>query len=310
MKAVNSSIDWNSMPGHPDGPMLDAALAQARAENHGAGPQNAPPLTARALDNWKRRTRRLRHFDPAAERTRARERIREKMEAHEERRLLAVARAGRDVCWTEDDAKDPLVTVRIATYNRAQLLVERAIESVLNQSYKNLEILVVGDACDDATSEAVQTIRDDRLCFVNLPTRGTYPEAPRTAWRQVAGTHPMNAALVLARGNWIAPCDDDDSFTPNHVERLLTHAIENRLEMVWSRTALRRDDNWRVTTGPELKMGQISHGSVLYSLGLRFFRHSNTSWKLGEPGDWNLWRRMRDAGVRIGFMDELTYLAY
>lgn len=120
----------------------------------------------------------------------------------------------------------------------------------------------------------------------------------------------MNAALVLARGRWIAPCDDDDSFTPNHVERLLTHAIENRLELVWSRTALRRGDAWRVTMGPDLKVGHISHGSVLYSLGLRFFRHSNTSWKLGEPGDWNLWRRMRDAGVRIGFLDELTYLAY
>jgi glycosyltransferase involved in cell wall biosynthesis len=231
------------------------------------------------------------------------------MAAHEERRLLAVVRAGRDVCWTDDDAEEPLVTVRIATYNRGPLIVERAIESVLNQSYKNLEILVVGDACDEATSEAVQNVRDDRLCFVNLPTRGIYPE-PRTARHQVAGTHPMNAALVLARGRWIAPCDDDDSFTPTHVERLLTHAIENRLEMAWSRTAMRKGDSWRVTSSSELKVGHIGHGSVLYSLGLRFFRHSNTSWKLGEPGDWNLWRRMRDAGVRIGFLDELTYLHY
>ena len=73
---------------------------------------------------------------------------------------------------------------------------------------------------------------------------------------------------------------------------------------------MREGEKWRVTSGPELQMGHISHGSVLYSLGLRFFRHSNTSWKLHEPGDWNLWRRMRDAGVRIGFMDELTYLHY
>jgi len=306
---VDSPIDWESMPGHPDGAILEAALAQARAADHGAGPQSAPRLSARAFDVLKRRTRRLRHFDLEAERTRARERIREKMEAHEERRLLAVVRAGRDVCWTDDDANDPLVTVRIATYNRPQLLVERAIASVLNQSYKNLEILAVGDACDDATNEAVRSVRDDRLRFVNLPTRGLYPEA-RTAKWQVAGSHPMNAALVLASGRWIAPCDDDDCFTPNHVERLLSHAIENRLEMVWSRSALRKGDSWQVTSSSKLEPGSVGHGSVFYSLGLRFFRYNNASWKLGEPGDWNLWRRMRDAGVRMGFMDELTYLAY
>jgi hypothetical protein len=298
------------MPGRPDGVVLEAALARARAEADGPTALSPGPLPGRALDELKRRTRRLRHFAPAAERDRVRERIRERMEAHEERRLLAAVRAGRDVCWTDDDATDPLVTVRIATYDRRTITVARAIESVLNQSYRNLEILVVGDACDEPTSETVRSLGDDRIRFVNLPTRGIYPEASRTAKRQVAGTYPMNAALVLARGRWIAPCDDDDTFTPNHVENLLAYAIENRLEMVWSRAAFRKGDDWWVTSSSELKIGHIAHGSVLYSLGLRFFRHSNTCWKLGEPGDWNLWRRMRDAGVRIGFMDELTYLAY
>jgi hypothetical protein len=307
---VESSIDWGSIPGHPDGAVLEAALARARSASDDATSPSSGPLRVRALEQLKRRTRRLRHPAPAAEIDRVRERIRERMEAHEERRLLTVVRAGRDVCWSDDDADDPLVTVRIATYDRRPVTVARAIESVLNQSYANLEILVVGDASDEPTSEAVQKFGDERIRFVNLPTRGIYPDAPRIARRQVAGTHPMNAALALARGRWIAPCDDDDTFTPNHVERLLGHAIDNRLEMVWSRAALRRGDDWWVTSSSELKIGHIAHGTVLYSLGLRFFRHSNTSWKLNEPGDWNLWRRMRDAGVRIGFMDELTYIAY
>lgn len=300
MDAVDGSADWTAMPGQPDGAELEAALAVARAKSE---ERIAPRATL------KERTRRIRRFDYATERDCARERIRERMQAHDERRLLATARAGRDVCWPDGDTTNPLVTVRIATYNRGPLIVERALASVLNQSYKNLEILVVGDACDEATSEAVQGARDERVRFVNLPTRGVYPEDPRARWA-VAGTHPMNAALFLARGSWIAPCDDDDSFTPTHVERLLTHAVENRLEMVWSRAALRFGDEWWVTWASELRMSQISHGSVLYSLGLRFFRHSDTCWKLGEPGDWNLWRRMRDAGVRMGFLDELTYLHY
>src|SRR5437763_3537813 len=117
VRGVDSSIDWQSMPGRPDGAALEAALAQARAQSAGGGPHSTGPLGARAFTSFKRRTYRLRHFDPAAERDRAREKILERMQAHEERRLLAVVRAGRDVCWTEDDATNPLVTVRIATYN-------------------------------------------------------------------------------------------------------------------------------------------------------------------------------------------------
>jgi len=224
--------------------------------------------------------------------------------------LLAQARAGRDVCWTHDEGTDPLVSVRIATYNRGRLIVERAIESVLDQSYRKLEILVVGDACDESTAAAVLSIKDERLRFINLPTRGLYPDHPLARW-MVAGAHPMNAALALARGTWLAPCDDDDRFTRTHVEQLLEHALRHRLEMVWSRAALRQPDGgWIVTKGPPPRRGQVSHGSVMYSLGLRFFQHNPTCWKLPEPGDWNLWRRMLQAGVRIGFLDELTYFHY
>jgi hypothetical protein len=238
------------------------------------------------------------------------ERIRELIQGQEERRLLAQARAGRDICWADDQDSDPLVTVRIATYNRGPLIAERTIPSVLDQTYRNLEVLVVGDACDDVTAAAVRSFDDGRLRFINLPTRGMYPDDRQARW-MVAGTHPMNAALSLARGTWIAPCDDDDQFTPTHVERLLEHALRHRLEMVWSRAGLRQaNDTWTVTLGPPLRHGQISHGSVIYSLGLRFFQHSNTSWKLPEPGDWNLWRRMQSAGVRMGFLDELTYFHY
>jgi hypothetical protein len=265
----------------------------------------------RSWDRARRVAGRFRRAHSAAQVATAEfERAREWIEGQEERRLLSQARAGRDVVWTQDDATDPLVTVRIATYNRGRILADRAIQSILGQTYRNLEVLVVGDACDQATSEAVESIGDERLRFVNLPTRGLYPEDAMARW-MVAGTHPMNAALALARGSWIAPCDDDDKFSPTHIEQLLEHAIHNRLEMVWSRAALRRlDGGWSVTLGPPLQYGHISHGSVLYSLGLRFFRHSNTSWKLPEPGDWNLWRRMERAGVRIGFLDELTYFHY
>ena len=236
------------------------------------------------------------------------ESLRERLASIEERRLLQVVRDGRIVCW--DDQDEPLVTIRIATFNRGPLVAERAIASALAQTYERLEILVVGDNCDPETEKAVLSVTDPRLRFINLPARGIYPTDPRKRW-MVAGAAPMNAALALARGDWIAPCDDDDELTPDHVAVLLDTARHQKLEMVYSKARMEvRPGQWKVVGKRRLRHGHITHGSVLYSTGLRFLRHNDTSWKLREPGDWNLWKRMQRIGVRIGFLNKVTYIHY
>lgn len=238
------------------------------------------------------------------------ERIRDRLETVEERRLLAVARDGRDVCWTDEGVDEPLVTIRIATYDRGRMVADRALASAIAQTYERLEILVVGDDCDAETEAAVRSVDDPRIRFVNLGARGTYPDHVRHR-RMVAGSHPMNIALGLARGTWLAPCDDDDELTADHVEVLLAHARRHRLEMVWSRARTELwPDEWHEIGSPKVEKGGFAHGSVLYSSGLRFMRHSNTSWKMLEPSDWNLWKRMDRIGVRMGFCDHLTYVHY
>ncbi|MGO9196466.1 MAG: glycosyltransferase family 2 protein [Acidimicrobiales bacterium] len=236
--------------------------------------------------------------------------VREQMEGIEERRLLAIARGPNELCWEADDEPEPLVTVRIATYNRGPMVAERAIASALRQSYERVEVLVIGDHCDEATERAVRAVRDSRVRFFNLPVRGSYPADPMLRW-MVAGAAPMNAGLGLAEGKWLAPCDDDDEFTDDHVEVLLAEARSSRLELVWSQAEVEDEQGrWRVLGSEPLAQGEISHGTVLYSSHLRHFSHSITSWKLDEPADWNLWRRMARAGVRTGFLPRVTYRHY
>lgn len=240
----------------------------------------------------------------------AAEAVARRVQLAEERRLLEVVRAGRDVCWVDEGEDEPLVTITIPTYNRGRLVAERAIASALAQTYENVEVLVVGDCCDAATEEAVRSVDDPRVRFVNLPARGIYPEDPEHRW-YVAGVDPANLGIELARGAWLTQCDDDDELTPDHVEVLLRAAREQRVEMVWSQARMEvAPGQWAVIGTPPLRCGQVTHGSVLYSLGLRFFRYSRTCWKLGQPADWNLWHRMLDAGVRIGFVPQVTYVHY
>lgn len=226
-----------------------------------------------------------------------------------DRRRLAEGRDGRDVCWTESpDDVDPLVTVRIATRNRPGLLVDRALASARKQTYPNIEILIVGDACDPETAEALAEIDDPRVRYINLPRQGRYPTDPVRRW-QVAGSKPMNAALYLAAGDWLAPCDDDDELVDIHVESMLRFAQRERLEFVWSRTEEWRDDEAepRYVGHPVLSPSAMNHGAVLYSMGLDVIPYSPTSDRVLEPFDWNLWKRMQLAGVRMAYLDEVTY---
>lgn len=236
---------------------------------------------------------------------------RERIEARHHRELLARVRGGRDVCWEEpDDEPEPLVTIRIATYNRSEALADVALPAALRQTYERVEVLVVGDGTDAATDRLMAGVRDPRVRYVNLPRQGLYPADPRLRWR-VSGSQPMNAALLLARGAWIAPSDDDDEVTDDHVEVLLRAAKAQRAELVHSLTQTRfADGSTGVLGHPELRVGQVTHGSVLYSMGLRFLRYSETCHLIPEPHDWNLWRRMCDLGVRVGFCDRVTYRYY
>ncbi len=228
--------------------------------------------------------------------------LREIAVIHQYRTLLAKARNDAAAAERFAAGRTPLVTVRIATYNRAQILIERTLPTVLAQTYPHLEILIVGDHCTDDTEQRLRRVADPRVRFVNLPERGRYPETPWKRW-MVAGAAPMNHALGVARGEWIAPLDDDDEFAPDHVATLLEACRRERWEMAFGVARMQLAwGEWREIGSLPLRRDHICHSAVFYWSGLRFMRHDWNAWKLGEPGDWNLWRRMRAAGVRIGFV--------
>lgn len=235
-------------------------------------------------------------------------RWRQAREIAAERKRLAQERALSPYVWVKD--APPLVTVRIATFNRGPLVAERAIASAQAQTHRHLEILVVGDCCDEATAAAVRSVRDPRLRFVNLTERGRYPSDPRRRW-MVAGASPMNHALQILRGDWIAPLDDDDEFTPDHVAVLLDACRTRDLDFAWGKALTeQKDGSWVEVGAPALRHGSIVHAAVLYSARLRRFQHDVECWRVDEPGDWNLWRRFHRAGARMGFVDQVVCRHY
>jgi len=200
----------------------------------------------------------------------------------------------------------PLVTVRIATYNRSEMLFTKAIPSLLNQTYKNFEVIVVGDHCTDDTEERINSMKDARFRFYNLTARSIYPEDRIKKW-QVIGALPMNTAVMMAQGDWIAPLDDDDEFLPDHIEVLLNEAIQSKAELVYGAMIQKN-----LVTGEELRIwsdqprqAQVSlNGSIYMRLLADIFQYDQYSWTIGEPADWNMCRRMIESGVRIKPLDK------
>lgn len=231
---------------------------------------------------------------------RSRERFASRLDALE----LADIRRSRE---SDDDV--PLVTVRIATFAAAEG-IRASIESALKQDYPRVEVLVIGDYCDPKTAEVVRSYEDRGVTFINLGRRGQYPIGARQRW-MVAGATPMNIGALMAAGSWIAPMDDDDQFSPDHVSRLMDWAQEHGAEMVWSDAAMENaDGSWSPTPGPPLALGRISHGSVIFRSDISFIDLNRRSYLIDEPADWNLWRRMRNAGVKISYCPGVTYFHY
>ncbi len=202
---------------------------------------------------------------------------------------------------------EPLVTVRIATWNRAELLVERALTTLLAQGYERWEAIVVGDACTDDTGERIAALGDPRIRFVNLPVRGPYPDDPQERWL-VAGIPGMNLGARLAAGTWIAPLDDDDEWEPDHLEVLLDAARREEAELAYGRLRGVHHDppvDIEIGTWPP-RIGDFGFQGAIYNAALRDFGYDPACRHVGEPGDWNLARRMWEAGVRFTFVDRVV----
>lgn len=114
-----------------------------------------------------------------------------------------------------------LISVYIPTHNRSKLL-KRAVDSVLTQSYKDIEIIIVDDGSSDDTDIVVQAYLNKFDNIVYL--KHSLPKGACAA---------RNLAISIAKGKYITGLDDDDEFMPQHLEGLLT-AFDDKYAFVAS----------------------------------------------------------------------------
>ena len=130
--------------------------------------------------------------------------------------------------------ENPLVSVIIPVYNYDRYLAE-AIESVLNQTYQRLEVIVVDDGSTDRSSEVAKSFADRGVRYCRQDQAGIGPA--------------RNKGAELAQGDFIAFLDADDRWPEYKLERQLSaFATDPALEMVFGQAL-------QLHHGPEWEAG-------------------------------------------------------
>jgi glycosyltransferase involved in cell wall biosynthesis len=200
----------------------------------------------------------------------------------------------------------------MSTYNRNDKLFSRSVPSVLRQTYQDFEVHIVADGMVgdqlDELEERMAALNDPRVRLWHIP-RQTYPEDPGQKWC-VLGLNARNHALDHASGDWVAPLDDDDEWTDNHIELLLSAVINGRMDFAYGKSKYHWPDGRNQYAGSwPPGMGAFCDGAQLYRNGMGY-RYDPACIERGLPEDGDMWIRMVAGGVRFTFVPDLVHHYY
>lgn len=150
---------------------------------------------------------------------------------------------------------EPLVSFCLPTFNRAEFLAE-GIKSCLDQTYKNIEVVVVDDGSTDSTEKLMDyyTKKDPRVRYSKVLINGGIAKA-------------RNTAVKLSKGDYIAVMDSDDLCGPDRIERQMKE-LKKGFDVCYS-SYLRADENGTVLDGVKApKPKELTKENLLKDQGI------------------------------------------
>ena len=128
----------------------------------------------------------------------------------------------------------PLISVVIPAYNHERF-IGPAIESVLNQTTDDLELIIVNDGSTDATEEVILSYEDPRISYTWQENQDAF--------------NTINRGMSMAQGQFISILNSDDVYTTDRFEKCLGHMRDTGAEVVFS-DVIPIDDNGQTLDNP------------------------------------------------------------
>ena len=153
---------------------------------------------------------------------------------------------------SEGKHMDALVSVVVPTYNRAYI-IERAVKSILNQTYSNIEVIIVDDGSTDNTCQVVEELLDSRIRYIKNP-------------KNSGVSHARNLGIAASTGKYIAFQDSDDVWRTDKLEKQMKCMKENDYGMVYCAFEREFQDGAVVYYPPKDMPLEKKQGNILKSL--------------------------------------------
>lgn len=207
-----------------------------------------------------------------------------------------------------------LVTVIIPTYQRKMDVLSRALKSVLYQTYKNIEILLIDDNKIDSYSleviNLVEKLRDERIKIVKNDNN-------------IGGALSRNKGIQIAKGTYISFLDDDDFYLKDKIEKQVDFMKKNKCDFVISDLAI-VDQNLKlqdVRTHNWLKKNKENENTLInhykyHFTGTPSFLFNKTplidcggfpNVKMGH--EFHLVCNLLEKGYKLGYLDKILTIA-
>lgn len=194
----------------------------------------------------------------------------------------------------------PLVSIVIPVYN-AEMYVEQAVVSAVNQTYANVEIICVDDCSTDNSSVVLREMARKYSCVsvVSLPVNRGLPAA-------------RNVGIRHARGEFILPLDADDYIDSNYCKRAMDVFVTNQSVSVVYAKCKKFDGQsaweWNL---PEYSKEEMIGGNCVYATA--FFRKKDWELfggydeRLVALEDYDFWLHFTEKGLRFYRIDDFLF---
>lgn len=188
--------------------------------------------------------------------------------------------------------KEDFVSVIVPTHNRAHLL-SRAIDSILYQNYRNIEIIVVVDACSDNTLEVLKQYNDERIKII-------------VSEQNLGGAGARNKGMKEAKGKYIAFLDDDDEWLPGKLTKQINLLKQNDNTVLVASAFIQFGDvKKQVIKLPEIiTLKELYYKNYIGSFSFCLVRANKLkglfiNGNLTACQDWDLWIKLLDSSGQI-----------
>ncbi|MCK4340081.1 MAG: glycosyltransferase [Candidatus Cloacimonetes bacterium] len=199
--------------------------------------------------------------------------------------------------------KTPKVSVVIGSYN-CERFIQETVQSVIDQTFKDWELVIVDDCSTDSTCQKINEIGDDRIRLIKLDKNSGLPAVPR------------NVAMKNARGDYIAFLDHDDLWLPKKLEKQVEFLEKNKdVFLVYTKCIIQRDGKQLKVNPQKPRSGHIFKDLFLHfnfidvmTVVIRNKKNANTYFfdedkKFATVEDYALWLSVAKE-QKVSFIDE------